>query len=90
MDHVSEIGRESGAAGAPRHGRRLSDKILVAFHQACDQRDFEVAERLLQVVEILLAQRPLAAGADRRRHVESLIAAHHRLWHLQHPDTGEL
>ncbi len=90
MNHVSGIGRDSGPGGTPRHGRRLSDKILVAFHQACDQRDFEVAERLLQVVEILLAQRPLAAGADRRRHVESLIAAHHRLWHLQHPDTGEL
>jgi len=89
MNHVSDIGQDAQSGGTPRNGRRLSDKILVAFHQACDQADFEVAERLLQVVEILLAQRPLVPGADRRKHVESLIAAHHRLWHLQHPETRE-
>jgi hypothetical protein len=40
---------------APRHTRRLSDKILIAFHLACDQADFEVAERLLKVVEKVLS-----------------------------------
>jgi len=32
-------------APVPRYTRRLSDKILIAFHQACDQSDFEVAEQ---------------------------------------------
>ena len=42
-----DIGRETGSGGAPRYSRRLSDKILIAFHHACDQSDFEVAEQLL-------------------------------------------
>jgi hypothetical protein len=40
---------------APRYTRRLSDKILIAFHQACDQADFEVAGRLLNVLETMTA-----------------------------------
>jgi hypothetical protein len=32
--------------------RRLSDDILVAFHQACDQDDIEVARRLLKVFRV--------------------------------------
>jgi hypothetical protein len=28
-------------APAPRYTRRLSDKILIAFHYACDQGDFD-------------------------------------------------
>jgi hypothetical protein len=69
----------------PRYTRRLSDKILVAFHQACDQNDIEVAKRLLDVLEFM-AKRPtsLSDGKDRRAK-ESLIAAHERLWHILHP-----
>ena len=72
---------------APRHTRRLSDKILIAFHQACDWADFEVAERLLKVVETVLA---VLRPVDReRREQEALVAAHERLWQLRHPDAGE-
>ena len=35
--------------GAPRYSRRLSDKILLAFHHACDQGDYEIAEQLLRI-----------------------------------------
>jgi hypothetical protein len=50
-----------------RQARRLSDKILIAFHQACDQQDFEVAVRLLGVLETMtaalrLSGRPTAAS----------------------------
>lgn len=83
---------EPGRPGAPpRQGRRLSDKILVAFHQACDQGDYEVAEQLLRVLEMMLTRRQLPPDANRRRNIESLVAAHERLWHLRHPDAeGEL
>ena len=47
-----------GGAAAPRHTRRLSDKILIAFHHACDQGDFEVAEELLRILEMMLTRRP--------------------------------
>ena len=68
---------------------RLTDKILVALHQACDQGDLEVAEHLLNVVEMMLRR----ASGNRRmaspRNVETLVAAHERLWGLRHPDDGK-
>ncbi|MEO8716349.1 MAG: hypothetical protein ABI369_15190 [Acetobacteraceae bacterium] len=72
---------------APRYSRRLSDKILIAFHHACDQGDLEVAEQILHVLEMMLTRRPLSPEGGRRRNMESLVAAHERLWHLRHPLT---
>jgi hypothetical protein len=87
LGHIEDDpGREAGAAGAPRYSRRLSDKILIAFHHACDQADFEVAEQLLHILEMMLTRRPLTPDGTRRRNMESLVAAHERLWHLRHPD----
>ncbi len=84
-----EVVRETQApAGAPRYSRRLSDKILIAFHQACDQGDLEVSEQLLQVLEMMLTRRPLTPDGSRRRNMESLVAAHERLWYLRHPNPA--
>ena len=77
------------AGGAPRHSRRLSDKILIAFHHACDQGDYEVAEQLLRILEMMLTRRPVSPDTNRRRNMESLVAAHERLWYLRHPETEE-
>ena len=82
-----DVVREEGPASAPRYTRRLSDKILIAFHHACDQADFEVAEQLLAVLEMMLTRRTLAPDGTRRRNMESLVAAHERLWHLRHPNA---
>ena len=68
-----EILREIGVAPLQRHSRRLTDKILVAFHHACDQRDLEVAEQLLQILEMMLTRRPLTAEGNRRRSMEGLV-----------------
>lgn len=70
----------------PRPGRRLSDKILVAFHHACDQQDLEVAEQLLRLVEKVLRRPGPDAEHNRRRGMDSLVAAHERLWHLRNRD----
>jgi hypothetical protein len=78
-----------GAANMPRHTRRLSDKILIAFHHACDQGDFEVADELLRVLEMMLTRRPISPDANRRKNIESLVAAHERLWLLRHPEANE-
>ena len=72
--------------GPPRYSRRLSDKILIAFHHACDQGDYEIAEKLLHVLELMLTRRPSPAEGNRRRTIESLVAAHERLWMLRHPE----
>jgi hypothetical protein len=85
-------GAEAGAdpqrdpAATPRYSRRLSDKILISFHQACDQNDFEVARQLLSVYEFMLNRREMPADLNRRRSLDSLVAAHERLWHLRHPE----
>ncbi len=82
---MDDIIRDPSATVAPRHSRRLSDKILIAFHHACDQGDFDVAEQLLSVLESMLRQRPVPADANRRRSLDSLVAAYERLWYLRHP-----
>jgi hypothetical protein len=75
--------------GGPRYTRRLSDKILIAFHHACDQGDLEVAGHLLDVLEFMTSRAPaLPTGRDRRSK-ESLVAAHERLWILRHPTHFE-
>ncbi|MDE2517198.1 MAG: hypothetical protein KGL12_14320 [Rhodospirillales bacterium] len=84
-----QSGRDGGQGGAPRYSRRLSDKVLIAFHHACDQADFEVAEQLLHILEMMLTRRPLSPDGTRRRNMESLVAAHERLWHLRHPTANE-
>ena len=81
--------KETPASPPPRYSRRLSDKILIAFHHACDQGDFEAAEQLLHVLEMMLTRRPLTPDGTRRRNMESLVAAHERLWYLRHADAKE-
>ena len=85
MSEQAEEIRRPGS-GAPRYSRRLSDKILIAFHHACDQADFEVAEQLLRVLEGMLTRRPLNPDNNRRRSLETLVAAYERLWYLRHPE----
>ena len=84
-EHDEEV-RKPGTSGTPRYTRRLSDKILIAFHHACDQADFEVAEQLLRILEMMLTRRPVNPDGNRRRSLETLVAAHERLWYLRHPD----
>jgi hypothetical protein len=89
MSQTEDDCRETGTRGAPRYSRRLSDKILIAFHHACDQSDLIVAEQLLHVLETMLRRAPTVPDGSRRRNAESLVAAYERLWHLQHHDFGE-
>ena len=85
---MSDVSDDTMTATAPRHTRRLSDKILIAFHQACDLADFEVAERLLKVVETVLAV-PRETPIDReRREQETLVAAHGGFGNFGIPTPG--
>ena len=86
-DPVSDFSQDGARdLGSPRTGRRLSDKILVGFHQACDLGDLEVAEQLLQILEMMMTRRPLPVDGNRRKSIESLVAAYERLWYLRHPE----
>jgi hypothetical protein len=66
-----------------RHSRRLEDKLLVAFHHACDVNDIEVAGHVLRILETMLARRPVQPDTSRRRNMENLVAAHERLWNIR-------
>jgi len=83
------VEKDDFARPPQRYTRRLSDKILIAFHSACDQGDYEVAERLLHILEMMVNRRPVPADTNRRKNMESLVAAYERLWHLKHPNAGE-
>jgi hypothetical protein len=62
--------------------RRLSDKVRVAFHAACDEGAVEIAERLLvQLDTIIHSPSDLPIGVDRRRR-ESLTPLDERLANL--------
>lgn len=82
-------GRDAGSGRPQRHSRRLSDKVLVAFHHACDTQDLETATELLRTLENMLTRRPSSPDGNRRRNMESLVAAHERLWHLRHPASTD-
>jgi len=59
--------------------QRLSDRILVAFNQACDQGEREVARALLPIAEDLVRRTPADGSPDRRRGDQAFEAAKERL-----------
>ena len=83
-------GVESAGPG-PSHGqrrsRRLSDKILITFHAACDVREFTVARQLLATLEDMHYRVGHHSPLDQRRSSEALVAAYERLWHLTNRAT---
>ncbi len=70
-------------APQPRYTRRLSDKVLIAFHHACDWGDVEAAASLLDVLEFMLKRPPHLPDGSDRRDQESLVAVHERLWQIR-------
>jgi len=86
---TDESDNQTSRTEQPRRRRRLSDKIMIAFHAACDQGDFEVAHRLIAIVEFMLRRPAPEWRLERRIKAESLVAAHERLWSLRHPEARE-
>ena len=72
----------------PLGGRQLPERILVAAHQAIDLGDLEAAIRLLGVVEGLVKDKAKRPASSTRRTMESLVAAHQRIWNLRHRDIA--
>ncbi len=63
--------------------RSLPERILVAFHHACDSRDLEAADRLVIAADTLLAANTTMAAPKLRRAKEGVVAAYERLWVLK-------
>jgi hypothetical protein len=63
--------------------RRLSDKVLAAFNQACDQGYTDIAEMLLRTLELALTREGGANSADKRTELGAVIDAYSRLLTLK-------
>jgi hypothetical protein len=59
--------------------RRLSDKVLAAFDQACDMGDAEIAEMLLRALELILTKQGGADSDDKRSDLGAVMEAYGRL-----------
>lgn len=58
--------------------RRLSDRVMDVFHEACLSGDMSTAEELMAVLESMHRRRQVAAG-DRRLTDEDLVRAREEL-----------
>ncbi len=65
--------------------RRLSDKILAAFDQACERREIDVAELLVKALEATLTRAGGKGHVDKRRELGPVVEAYARLQRLRHP-----
>ncbi len=63
--------------------RRISDKVLAAFNQACDVPDIEVAEMLLRTLELILTRQGGADSAEKRNDMTAILEAYGRLLGLK-------
>jgi hypothetical protein len=78
-----EIQAGPATTEALKYGRRLSDKLLVAFHHACDTRDVRTAEELIVILDRLAKGPGFTKDQDRRKAGETLVDANYRLWDLK-------
>ncbi|HEV2677756.1 MAG TPA: hypothetical protein VGV37_24710 [Aliidongia sp.] len=67
----------------PQYTRRLSDKILMSFHQACEQRAVEVAALLIQALELALTKEGGLGKVDNRKNLEAVFEAFDKLKDVQ-------
>lgn len=63
--------------------RRLSDKIIQAFEQACNRGEVQVAEHLLHALEASLTNHGGPDAVEQRHDVEPLASAYTRLRELR-------
>jgi hypothetical protein len=69
-------------------GRRLSDKILAAFDQACERREIEVAELLVRALELALTKVGGRGNVDKRHELGPVVEAYARLERLRGSGLG--
>ena len=63
--------------------RRIGDKVLAAFDQACDLADLEVAEMLLRTLELILTKQGGADSEETRGDLSAVLDAYSRLLTLK-------
>lgn len=69
----------------PASGRRLSDKILAAFNQACERHELDVAELLVKALEVTLTRVGGKGSVDQRQELGPVVEAYAKLQQLRGP-----
>lgn len=67
----------------PQSNRRLSDKILAAFEQACEKGELDVAAVLVQALELTLTRVGGKSNVDHRVDLGPVTEAYNRLQRLR-------
>jgi hypothetical protein len=62
-----------------KQARRLSDKILAAFEQACEQGDVVAAEHLIRALEVALTKEGGPGRVDKRKELGPVFDAYEKL-----------
>ncbi|MFH5925327.1 hypothetical protein ACHEVM_12355 [Roseomonas sp. SXEYE002] len=44
---------------------------------------------MLRILEMIITRRTVSPDTNRRKNMESLVAAHERLWLLRHPESRD-
>jgi hypothetical protein len=65
--------------------RRLSDKILAAFDQACERGELEVAELLVRALELTLTRTGGKHSVDERLELGPVVETYARLKQMRSP-----
>ena len=68
--------------------RRLTDKVLIVFHHACDANELDVATYLLRLLEMMAFGSLPPPSGERRVEVLGLVEANERLWRLRNPECN--
>jgi hypothetical protein len=66
--------------------RRLSDKLLSAFDQACQRGELDVAELLVRALELTLTRSGGKGSVDQRAEMGPVIETYARLKQLRSLD----
>jgi hypothetical protein len=66
--------------------RRMSDKVLAAFNQACDNGHADIAEMLLRALELILTREGGANSTDNRGELGPVVEAYSRLQAIKSKD----
>jgi len=84
QDEAATTAWVAPVARVPSYSRRLSSQIAGALDEACKHGDLEVAKRLVRILEMKLARRPPdPLGSERRRDMETVVAAYAWLWSVR-------
>ena len=67
------------------HNRRLTDKIILCVHAACDQDNTSVAMELLIILDNFIKNHTYS-DVEKRKIAYSTVAAHERIWALRHEE----